>query len=121
MKVLITFAQTQRALLGGLVLLAGCVSGGTQQSRQFESARVDRNVLTEAQIAYSHATTAYEAVERLQPMFLLSQVDLGGLATRRVYLNGIALGGLSELRAIPASSLREIRFDAMQEQRGLVE
>jgi hypothetical protein len=70
----------------------------------------DREVVTEVEIANSHSTTAYEAIERLRPRFLLSQVDLGPTAARQVYLNRIALGGVNELRAILASSVREIRF-----------
>jgi hypothetical protein len=103
-------SQTHRALLFAAVLLTACATRGVRQAPQSASIRADRNVLTESQIAHSQATTAYEAIERLQPMFLLSKIDLEGRAARQVYLNGVALGGLDELRAIPASSLREIRF-----------
>jgi hypothetical protein len=98
------------ALVCCMVLLAGCVSAGTQELWTSPSGAVDREVVTEAEIANSHSTTAYEAIELLRPRFLLSQVDLGPTVARQVYLNGIALGGVNELRGIPESSVREIRF-----------
>jgi hypothetical protein len=67
--------------------------------------------MTAADIADSHATTAYEAIERSRPRFLLTNVDRGPTVPRLVFLNGVVLGGgLDELRSIPASSVREIRF-----------
>jgi hypothetical protein len=67
-------------------------------------------VMTEAEIAESRATTAYDAIERKHPMFLISKVDLAPTAEREVYLNGMRLGGVSELRLIPAREVKEIRF-----------
>jgi hypothetical protein len=67
-------------------------------------------VMTEAEIAESRATTAYDAIERKHPMFLISKVDLAPTAEREVYLNGMRLGGVSELRSIPAKEVKEIRF-----------
>jgi len=66
--------------------------------------------MTEAEIADSHATTAYDAVDRKHPLFLMSKVDLAPAAEREVYLNGVRLGGISELRLIPARDVKEIRF-----------
>jgi hypothetical protein len=43
-------------------------------------------------------------------MFLVSKVDLAPNAEREVYLNGIRLGGVNELRLIPAREVKEIRF-----------
>jgi hypothetical protein len=72
---------------------------------------MDRDVMSEADISATHASTAYEAIERSRPRFLISNVDRGPTVPRLVYLNGVVLaGGVDELRAIPASSLREIRF-----------
>jgi hypothetical protein len=110
MRVTTRFGRAQYTLFCGVVLLAGCVSAGTQEPWTGPPGAVDREVVTEAEIANSHAITAYQAVERLRPRFLLSQVDLGPTAARQVYLNGIALGGVNELRAIQASAVREIRF-----------
>jgi hypothetical protein len=73
-------------------------------------AKYDANVITEAQIVASQASTAYEAIERTRPRLLTSKIDLAHGAERQVYLNGNRLGGIDQLRAIPASSVREIRF-----------
>ncbi|MGZ3572530.1 MAG: hypothetical protein ACXWND_11150 [Gemmatimonadaceae bacterium] len=67
-------------------------------------------VMTESEIAESQASTAYDAIARKHPMFLISKVDLAPTAEREVYLNGIRLGGVNELRLIPAKEVKEIRF-----------
>lgn len=67
-------------------------------------------VMTQAEIFESQATTAYDAIARKRPMFLVSKVDLAPNAEREVYLNGVRLGGLNELRLIPAKEVKEIRF-----------
>jgi hypothetical protein len=110
MRATTRIARTQQVLVFGLVLLAACVSAGTHELRTSPSAGVDREVVTEAEIADSHAITAYQAIERLRPRFLITTVDLSPATARQVYLNGVALGGVNELRTIPASSIREIRF-----------
>jgi hypothetical protein len=66
--------------------------------------------MTESEIVGSRASTVYEAIELSHPLFLISKTDLSPLAERQVYLNGVLLGGIGELRGIPASSVREIRF-----------
>ena len=66
--------------------------------------------ITEEDIVKSHATTALEAVEKLNPMYLTSKLDLAPIAEREVYLNGVRLGGVNELRWIPAREVKEIRF-----------
>jgi hypothetical protein len=67
-------------------------------------------VMTESEIAESRATTAYDAIARKHPLFLASKVDLAPNAEREVYLNGVRLGGVDELRSIPAKEVKEIRF-----------
>jgi hypothetical protein len=67
-------------------------------------------VMTESEIVESQATTAYDAIARRHPLFLVSKVDLAPTAEREVYLNGIRLGGVNELRSIPAREVKEIRF-----------
>jgi hypothetical protein len=66
--------------------------------------------MTQSEIFESRATTAYDAIARKRPMFLVSKVDLAPNAEREVYLNGVRLGGLNELRLIPAKEVKEIRF-----------
>ncbi len=96
-------------LLGGMALLTACVNSGQPSlgPRPLSSAA---DVITEAEIAGSHARTAYEAIQLSHPLFLMSKIDVAPLAEREVYLNGMRLGGIGELHGIPASSVREIRF-----------
>ena len=96
-------------LLGGIALLTACVNSGqpSLEPRPLSSAA---DVITEAEISGSHASTAYEAIELSRPRFLMSKIDVAPLAEREVYLNGTRLGGIGELHGILASSVREIRF-----------
>lgn len=111
MRVATRIARAQQTLVVGLILLSACLSAGTQKLRTSPSRSVDQDVMTASEIAESQATTAYQAIERLHPRFLVTQVDLGPTLTRLVFLNGIVLGGgVDELRAIPASDVQEIRF-----------
>jgi hypothetical protein len=43
-------------------------------------------------------------------MYLDSKVDLSPTTERQVYLNGVKLGGVRELRWISARDVKEIRF-----------
>jgi hypothetical protein len=110
MRVTTRIARTM-TLSFGLVLLAACLNARTRQLQPGPTRSLDRSVITEAEITDSYATTAYDAIDRLRPRFLLTNVDLGPTAPRLVFLNGVVLGGgVDELRSIPASSVREIRF-----------
>jgi hypothetical protein len=111
MRVVTRIARVQHTLVFGLILLTACVSGRTPELRTNPSRSVDRDVMTAAEIEESQATTAYQAIERLRPRFLLTRVDLGPTLPRLVFLNGMVLGGgVDELRAIAASDVQEIRF-----------
>jgi len=64
--------------------------------------------LTAEEISGIHVNSAYEAVQRLKPNFLLG---LRGETVRAVYLNGTRLlGGLENLRGIEASIVQQIVF-----------
>jgi hypothetical protein len=97
-------------LLGGMALLTACVTSGQPSLGQRPLSSAATEVMTEGEIAGSHASTAYEAIQLSRPLFLMSKIDVAPLAEREVYLNGTRLGGIGELRGIPASSVREIRF-----------
>lgn len=74
------------------------------QTRQHRSP----HLLTAAEISRTRVTSAYEAVERLKPNFLLG---MRGEAKRAVYLNGARLlGGVENLRMIDASTVQQIVF-----------
>jgi hypothetical protein len=96
-------------LVYSMAVLSGCAAQN-QPEFGFSSSAGALTMITEDDIARSHAKTAYEAVERMKPMYLVSKVDLTPTAERTVYLNGVRLGGLAELRLIPASEIKEIRF-----------
>ena len=64
--------------------------------------------LTAEEISRVHVNSAYEAVQRLKPSFLLG---LRGESVRAVYLNGTRLlGGLENLRMIEAAMVQHIVF-----------
>ena len=96
-------------LLGGIALLTACTNSG-QPSLGPTPVSSAPDVITEAEIAESHASTAYEAIQLTHPQFLMSKIDIAPLAEREVYLNGTRLGGIGELHGILASAVREIRF-----------
>lgn len=103
-----THSSAYLALCSALVVLSACAQRGGPDLRVGPSHSF--GVITEAEIAESQARTAYDAVERKQPLFLTSKVDLAPNADRQVYLNGVRLGGIRELRLIPAREVKEIRF-----------
>jgi len=74
------------------------------------------SVLSETQIANTYANTAYDVVARLHPSAL--RVSRGKFAPT-VYLDGLRLGGVSELGRIPAIGLAQIRFLDASEAFGL--
>jgi hypothetical protein len=65
-------------------------------------------MLTAEEISAVHVNSAYDAVQRLKPSFLLG---LRGESVRPVFLNGTRLlGGLENLRGIDASTVQQIVF-----------
>jgi hypothetical protein len=97
-------------LLGALVLLTACVNASEPSSRPKPLNPAAMAVMRQDEIAHSHASNAYEAIQLSRPVFLMSRADLAPLAERQVYLDGMLLGGINELRRIRASSVREIRL-----------
>jgi len=65
-------------------------------------------VLAEASIANANGSTAYDVVARLRPSVVA--VNSGQLFVPTVYLDGLRLGGISELQLIPAAGLVQVRF-----------
>ena len=66
------------------------------------------SVLTETRIVGTKATNVYDAIQLLHP------VALNGGGARAfeptVYLDGMRLGGVSELQRIPTVGIAEVRF-----------
>ena len=92
------------------VVAGGCSSPGRQASPL-----ASRNVITAVEIARVNATTALEAIQRLQPAMLTKH--RGPTSFRNedqsqisVYVDGSRFGGVGSLSLIEATSIREIRF-----------
>jgi hypothetical protein len=65
--------------------------------------------LTAPEIERVGAGTAYEAVARLRPTFL-TWTRASIPVARPVYVDGMPVGGLEQLKDIPANVIREIRL-----------
>jgi len=96
------------ALFYSMALTAACASQPPRSLGVAPSGAL--GVITSDEIQGSHGATAYEVVERMHPMYLDSKIDLGPTEEREVYLNGVRLGVVDQLRRIPAQEVKEIRF-----------
>jgi hypothetical protein len=116
------------ALALALAASAGCASsggaaGGTPagapadsaaagQAARTSTARRDLSVITMEEIQRSGAMNAYEAVERLRPLWLRSRRERtrGTPTSIVVYLNGSRLGGTDMLRRLEVIPITSIRY-----------
>lgn len=104
------------ALFYSIAVVAACASqappsfGAAPSSSLGAAPSGSLGAITRAEIERCHGTTAYQVVERVRPLYLTSKLDLAPNMERQVYLNGVRLGGLTELRLIPATEVKEIRF-----------
>jgi hypothetical protein len=69
-----------------------------------------RELLSEAEIAGAHVTTAYEAIMRLRPTYVTWQRVATGNERRLVYVDGMLIGGLDVLQTMPAADIHEVRL-----------
>jgi len=69
-----------------------------------------REMLGEAEIANSHAQTAYEAIMRLRPTFIRVQRIATGNERRVVYVDGILMGGIDVLNTMSAADIHEVHL-----------
>ena len=104
------------------VLLAACATAtpatvrhGDESAGRARPARTLRDPITEADIARIGAASAYDAIMRLRANFLSNRGMNSFLrpaesARPTVFVDGMELGTVFELRSIPASHVREIRF-----------
>ncbi|PYO50021.1 MAG: hypothetical protein DMD72_03505 [Gemmatimonadetes bacterium] len=87
-----------------------CASAGTSTP----GVRRDPNVVTQQEIADAHVSTAYEAIQRLRPMFLKTRgrTTVNGQANDYaiVFVDGQRFGDLNSLNNIVANSVLEARF-----------
>ncbi|HEX2693946.1 MAG TPA: hypothetical protein VHL12_07865 [Gemmatimonadaceae bacterium] len=89
--------------------LVACASAGTGTTPSRNS-----NVITEAEIAASHESNAYDVIRSVRPLYLKSRgkssVNNSANEYATVYLDGQQYGDLSTLRSIAAAQIREIRY-----------
>ena len=114
--------QSSRRLIAAAVLslAAGCASAGASSP-----ARQNQNVISSEEITASSATTAYEVIQKLRPNFLRTRGAVHGAPVNGannieavdlvVYLNENRLGGSEQLRQIPTTDIREIRYFSASE------
>jgi len=92
-----------------LAAVIGCASAasGTSGSRR------EPNLITAEDIARIPATNAYEAIERLRPLFLRSRgktsINTPNTQYPTVYVDGVRYGDLNSLRNILATHVLDIR------------
>ena len=100
--------------LAALVLIAtacATVPSAQSESRSPQASPYLPHLLTASEISRVRVHSAYEAIERLKPNFLLGMRGHADFSNRAVYLNGSRLlGGLENLRTIDASTVRQIVF-----------
>ena len=102
------------ALLAAIALLGGCASAAGKPGAG------NSNVIPSEEIAaHSTAANAYELIQRVRPAFLRTRGAVHGTPGRArqlemvdlvIYFNDARLGGSDELRQIPLSQIREIRY-----------
>lgn len=98
-----------RLTLIGFLVIPGVACSARQTAGSSE--RVDRNVITQAQIREGGFRTAYEAVEVLKALWLKIRPD--GLSQQRevlVYLDDVRLGGIQTLKQVLSSEIVLIRY-----------
>ena len=91
-----------------LLLLAGC------SSLPARGAAIDPRAISIDEIAQSGASTAYDAIKRIRPLFLSFRGETTVLGHSSpyptVWVDGIEYGSIESLRGIPSSDIYEIRL-----------
>jgi hypothetical protein len=113
-KHLTTSIAVRATLLGiGLSALTACGAIQPVNSSLAPMSYRSSTILTSDEIARSNGAngaTAYDLVAKMRPAFLQSARGATAHSERRVYVDGVFVGGLSQLRMIPSATVREIRF-----------
>ena len=91
-----------------IVVFAGCSSGGQPGQRRVSN----QNELTIEQIREVGAQDAYEAVQRLRPLWLRtrSPSSVNSPNSILVYADNVRLGGLDALRGYPLDAIKKINY-----------
>lgn len=111
--------QAAVAAVALVFLLSACAARAPRDEgypvRPRALARAGSDPITATELRGLEALSAYEAIARLRANFLRSRgpTTLGradGGAWPTVFIDGMRLGPIGELRSIPASDLREVRL-----------
>lgn len=98
----------RRTALAALLLLASACAPPATAGNPADAPRTRRDLITHPQIAATEQNNLYDAIQRLQPRWLVPQGTLNTVIG--VFVNGAPVGGVEFLRQIPASSVEEVRF-----------
>jgi hypothetical protein len=104
--------RTSSALVATVALLTlGCASSGRSSQ---SNARNRGAVISAQELATAAELNAFDAVQRLRPMWLRTRgpvsLSLQARAGVRVYINGSRRGQLEELRAFRATDIESITY-----------
>ena len=104
-------ALARLALAIAVTTSAGCYASESYGFHRASPAPFpSREMLGEAEIANANVVTAYEAIMRLRPTYVTWQRTATGNEHRVVYVDGMLMGGLDVLRAIPAADIHEVHL-----------
>jgi hypothetical protein len=96
-----------------LVLVAGVIACATPRLGPGDVS--NSQVITEEEISASHASTAYDAIQKLRANFLSNRGETSFDKSKSqpyptVYVDGQEFGPISSLRGIPAAEVASIRL-----------
>jgi hypothetical protein len=86
-----------------------CASAGAGNN-----VRRDSSLITADEITDSHETNAYDAINRLRPLFLKSRgrstLNTGASPYASVFVDGQVYGDLNTLKGIPSQQIKQIHY-----------
>lgn len=94
-------------------MAASCASSRASDdaARPERPSRPSRNVITREELTESAAADAYQAVQRLRPIWLhRTAASLGAPSDVLIYVDGQRFGASTALSRISINSIKEIRF-----------
>lgn len=101
------------ALLGVTAALSACVASRGGLDPQLIPGVGGRDVLLAADLVKSHASTLYDAILEIRPDFLDRRIPLnifGHSQRLHVFLNGVDMGDLEALHAMPLGPVTSVRY-----------
>lgn len=104
--------QTSRRLVAHFVLVFALALLLAPQLSAQEKVRRDPNVVTTEEIRTAHQRDAYDLVRSLRPRWLRpgGGISINRGSSLKVFLDGMPLGELSELRRIDATLVVEMEY-----------